>query len=210
MWKSSPFLGMLVALIMTVLAAAADEATTSYMSDSSFQDDLMNVTNEYRVQHNASKLEWNTTLSDYAQDLADGCKFEHSGGPYGENLGSGYGSAELTVTAWGNESTKYDFKAGEFSEETGHFTQLVWKSTTSMGCGRKECNGGTSGGEGDAPGWFVVCEYWPRGNVVGQFKENVQSTPQQDAESRAASTAIEKVLYVWVGLVTGWMVAVWF
>jgi uncharacterized protein YkwD len=78
MWKPSPFLGMLVALIMTVLAAAADEATTSYTSDSSFQDDLMNVTNEYRVQHNASKLEWNTTLSDYAQDSADGCKFEHS------------------------------------------------------------------------------------------------------------------------------------
>jgi hypothetical protein len=78
-----------------------------------------------------------------------------------------------------------------------------------MGCGRKECNGGTSGGEGDALGWFVVCEYWPRGNVVGQFKENVQSTPQQDAESKAPSTAIEKVLYVWIGLVTGWMVAVW-
>lgn len=36
------------------------------------------------------------------------------GGPYGENLGSGYSSGEVTVTAWANESTKYDFKAGEF------------------------------------------------------------------------------------------------
>jgi hypothetical protein len=76
-----------------------------------------------------------------------------------------------------------------------------------MGCGRKECNGGTSGGKGNAPGWFVVCEYWPRGNVIGQFVENVQSAPRQDTESRAASTAIGALMLPWVGFVTGWMVA---
>ena len=33
-------------------------------------------------------------------------------------------------------------------------------------------------GDGKAVGWFLVCEYWPPGNVVGDhneyFKENVQ------------------------------------
>jgi hypothetical protein len=47
-----------------------------------------------------------------------------------------------------------------------------------MGCARKECNG--DGGD-DAPGWYVVCEYWPRGNVVGQFKDNVQGSEQEGA-----------------------------
>lgn len=27
---------------------------------------------------------------------------------------------------------------------------------------------------GDAPGWYLVCEYYPGGNVIGQFRENVQ------------------------------------
>jgi hypothetical protein len=49
-----------------------------------------------------------------------------------------------------------------------------------MGCARKECNG--DGGD-EAPGWYVVCEYWPRGNVIGQFKDNVQA--QVGAESAA-------------------------
>lgn len=39
-----------------------------------------------------------------------------------------------------------------------------------MGCGRKECDG-----KGGTPGWYVVCEYYPPGNVIGFFKENVQS-----------------------------------
>ena len=56
----------------------------------------------------------------------------------------------------------------------------MWKNTTSMGCARKECNG--DGGD-DAPGWFVACEYWPRGNVIGQFKDNVQVSEQEGAAS---------------------------
>lgn len=68
------------------------------------------------------------------------------------------------MEAWGNEEEKYNFNDPGFSEETGHFTQLVWKTTTTVGCGRKLC--GTRG-------WFVVCEYWPRGNVGGEYGEEV-------------------------------------
>jgi hypothetical protein len=56
---------------------------------------------------------------------------------------------------------------------TGHFTQLVWKATKSMGCGRFDCNG-QNGDKGAADGWFVVCEYWPPGNVETQYKAQVQ------------------------------------
>lgn len=42
-----------------------------------------------------------------------------------------------------------------------------------MGCGRAACNG-----KNGTPGFYVVCEYFPPGNVVGQngrfFRENVK------------------------------------
>lgn len=73
------------------------------------------------------------------------------------------------VDGWGDERTKYSFANGGFSEATGHFTQLVWRSSTSVGCGRVQCDGKG----GTAYGWFVVCEYWPAGNVEGAYAQEV-------------------------------------
>ena len=66
------------------------------------------------------------------------------GGPNGENLAEGYANATASIEAWGNEREKYNFQDGGFSEDTGHFTQLVWKATTTVGCGRSFCNGKNS------------------------------------------------------------------
>lgn len=42
-----------------------------------------------------------------------------------------------------------------------------------MGCGRTSC-----AGKNGTPGWYVVCEYYPPGNVEGSanqfFKDNVK------------------------------------
>jgi hypothetical protein len=103
----------------------------------------------------------------------------YQGGPAGENLSSGYQNASASIIAWGHERVFYDFQKGEFSKETGHFTQLVWKPTASVGCGRTKCNG--KGGK-EAPGWFVVCNYYPAGNVVGLFTVNVQEEVPEDEQ----------------------------
>lgn len=39
----------------------------------------------------------------------------------------------------GDEASMYDYDNPNFSEETGHFTQLVWKNTTTVGCGSRLC-----------------------------------------------------------------------
>ena len=70
------------------------------------------------------------------------------GGPYGENLAQGYAAISRSIDAGGNERNEYDFQAGQFSEPTGHFTQLVWRATTAVGCGRRFCNG-----QNDVSGW---------------------------------------------------------
>jgi hypothetical protein len=39
----------------------------------------------------------------------------------------------------------------------GHYTQVMWKSTIKVGCGKK--NG------------FLVCKYFPSGNIAGMALE---------------------------------------
>ena len=92
------------------------------------------------------------------------------GGPHGENMAEGFGSPALAIDAWAGEESDYNWSNADFSEQTGHFTQLVWQNTTRVGCGAAHCNGQ---GENAAFGWFMVCEYDPPGNVIGQFQYNV-------------------------------------
>ena len=90
-------------------------------------------------------------------------------GPNGENMAEGYTNITNAVDAWGNERAHYNFHKPSFSEGTAHFTQLVWKHTTTVGCGRVNCNG-----QNGVEGWLLVCEYWPPGNVGGEFAQEVE------------------------------------
>lgn len=178
---TSFLVGAACAAVVTVTVPAAIPSTEpSYSKLGEFTSAILNSTNTYRTQHNASDVKWNDTLADFAAeylDENDDCDFEHSGGPYGENIAIGYPNVTAAVEAWGDEREEYNFKKGEFSVETGHFTQLVWKNTTDVGCGRRLC------GES---GWFLACEYWPRGNVVGLFVDEVQARIEDSAAWRIA------------------------
>ena len=57
--------------------------------------------------------------------------------PYGENLYWKSGripTCKNALDMWYNEIKWYDFSRGGFSHATGHFTQMVWKSTRYIGC----------------------------------------------------------------------------
>ncbi|KAI9038340.1 putative extracellular SCP domain protein Pry1 [Aspergillus affinis] len=128
-------------------------------------------------------------------------------GPYGENLAFGYPNASAAIAAWGDEVRHYDFqKPTGFTEETGHFTQLVWKATKQVGCAAVDC--GYTGDDDNAKdasgryryaqGWYVVCEYLPPGNVMdgteamgggnGLFIVNVQPSGTYSGPSTTTST----------------------
>ncbi|KAL9076770.1 MAG: hypothetical protein Q9161_000755 [Pseudevernia consocians] len=143
-------------------------SSAQYTSDPTFESTILNSTNTYRANYNATALTWNVSLATYAASWASECHFTHSGGAPGENLAEGYATVTDAVDAWGDEGRRYDFQKAGFSESTGHFSQLVWKGSTSVGCGRADCEG-----RGGVPGWLVVCEYWPAGNVEGEFGEEV-------------------------------------
>lgn len=127
-----------------------------------------------RAAHCAGPLAWSEALAAHAQGWADhlaasGCRLEHSSDGYGENLAAGTAgtlSPEDVAQMWYREQASYDFDAGGFSMETGHFTQLVWTGTERIGCGVSQCNG--------LDVW--VCNYDPPGNYEGEYASNVLPT----------------------------------
>ncbi|CAI4044629.1 hypothetical protein SUVZ_10G1210 [Saccharomyces uvarum] len=154
----------------TSQAAATTSASTSSDNLSDFASSVLAEHNNKRALHkDTPALTWSNTLATYAQDYADNydCSgtLTHSGGSYGENLALGY-DASGAVDAWYNEISDYDFSNPGFSSNTGHFTQVVWKSTTQVGCGIKTCGG--------AWGDYVICSYNPAGNYEGEYADNVE------------------------------------
>ncbi|OAA57271.1 Allergen V5/Tpx-1-related protein [Cordyceps fumosorosea ARSEF 2679] len=172
------------AVTITVTAAPTiPSEEPSYSKRYMFTSAVLNSTNTYRRQHAAAALGWNVTLAAFARTYldaahSDNCSFEHSGGPYGENIAIGYTNATAAVAAWGDERREYNFARPGFDHVTGHFTQLVWRDTTTVGCERVLCG---------ARGWFVACEYWPPGNVQGHFGDEVQRQVENGARSRGSS-----------------------
>ncbi|PHH91849.1 hypothetical protein CDD83_10022 [Cordyceps sp. RAO-2017] len=138
-----------------------------WLDQQAFQSSLLSTTDLFRSEHGAGLVRWNATLAAFAAWYVDGhdCAFRHSGGPFGENLAYGYATPAATVAAWANERVLYDYGRPSYSPATGHFTQLVWRRTTDVGCARRWC--------GAQMQWLLACEYWPRGNIYGQFGDNV-------------------------------------
>eukprot|EP00927_Polykrikos_kofoidii_P045567 TRINITY_DN395_c0_g2_i1.p1 TRINITY_DN395_c0_g2~~TRINITY_DN395_c0_g2_i1.p1 ORF type:complete len:291 (-),score=34.46 TRINITY_DN395_c0_g2_i1:85-957(-) len=135
-------------------------------------DVLLKRHNTYRRAHGASDLTWSDTLASQSQQWADMCNWQHSDNDAGENLWGGSASlnGESVTDSWYSEITAYNFNnPGKSTGTIGHFTQVVWKDSTKIGCGFKKCPRlGTF-----ANANFVVCEYLPRGNIRGSFEANV-------------------------------------
>ncbi|CDR47647.1 CYFA0S35e00716g1_1 [Cyberlindnera fabianii] len=129
--------------------------------------------NEYRARHGVPNLTWNSELSAYAQSYIDelsttstsACSgtLVHSprtGLNYGENLAYGNISPTQGVDLWYNENVYYNYddpenSSGDF-ESYGHFTQLVWKDTTQLGCVVQSCPSNRI---------YLICEYYTAGNI---------------------------------------------
>ncbi|KAK4553037.1 hypothetical protein LTR86_009961 [Recurvomyces mirabilis] len=175
----------------TATYSTAGPAATGAMSftGDAFQAAVLNSTNYYRAQHQAGALSWNDTLAKFAQDTASKCIWQHSGGPYGENLAEGYDSPVPAIDAWAGEENRYNYAKPKFHESTGHYTQLVWQNTTSVGCGAVQCNSDSSDG---VKGWMMVCEYFPPGNVGGQYRQQVLK-PGENAKDQLGFGAAPKI-----------------
>ena len=118
-----------------------------------------------RSANNLSPLSWDCKLASMAQEWASRGVFEHRETPYGENIFVGASPSSTMnsmVGMWLAEKPFWDNKAGSCAtgKTCGHYTQIVWKATTKVGCGLNRNATGK---------WKVmfVCNYDPSGNTTG-------------------------------------------
>ncbi|GAA5958563.1 hypothetical protein JCM8115_002506 [Rhodotorula mucilaginosa] len=150
----------------TTSAVPAPSAT----GDAALATAVLNEHNRFRALHAAPAMTWSDSLASAAATWASKCVFQHSQGavgPYGENLAAsaggagGISTALQGISAWEAEAPQYDPANPNYS----HFTQMVWKASTQLGCVQQVCPAGTLFDAKYGPAYFLVCEYNPPGNV---------------------------------------------
>jgi uncharacterized protein YkwD len=150
---------------------------------------LLNAHNEERARYTGvGPFQWSPELAKFAQEWAgillekdklehrireDRCDKNKTGQEVcvGENLWTGSSSnptkifpVKDMVGPWIAEKADYHYNDNTCTpaKVCGHFTQVVWKNSTLVGCGqaRKESPTGVK--------MMLACNYSPSGNFVGQ------------------------------------------
>jgi Cysteine-rich secretory protein family len=162
------------AVLVFLSSAMPGYAQVQYVyRDSPFVAALLHEQNTFRAGLQLPELLWSENLAKdalvWARHLATIDQGQHDPdvrGKEGENIfwgTTGAFSYTQMVDFWGSE--KKAFRYGVFpdcrtnrSAVVGHYTQMVWKNTTAVGCAL------ASNGKTD----YLVCRYSPPGNVEGE------------------------------------------
>ena len=137
----------------------------------------LEIHNTFRIKHDSKKLSLNINLCEIAQKYAEKCSETNSTDHYcnlynneiiGQNIEvvdeKSFNVSDI-CNRWYNEKEQYDFTLKKFNSKARHFTQLIWKKTELVGFGYSKSD------EGKA--YFVAC-YYPAGNILNKFSENVK------------------------------------
>ncbi|MBS1627671.1 MAG: hypothetical protein JSR09_09480 [Bacteroidetes bacterium] len=140
-------------------------------SDSNFIKAILTEHNFYRKQIQVASLQWSDILSkeaeQYALQLAKTNTFKHSTNRNneGENLWMGTANAYTIkdmLGSWTEEAKDFVYNifpnCSKNGNVVGHFTQIVWRTTTQVGCAI------ATNGNND----YLVCRYFPAGNWIGE------------------------------------------
>ncbi|KAF5403240.1 hypothetical protein PHET_03400, partial [Paragonimus heterotremus] len=111
---------------------------------------------------------WLQSLQDSAQLLADTCKGNHDSqieravdefSTVGQNIVLA-DSVETGLEMWIMENEDFDHlrMICAYGANCDNYTQIMWATTTRVGCGKSSCSNDT----------FFVCNYGPEGNQPGQ------------------------------------------
>ena len=117
-------------------------------------------------------------MASIAAQIAASCVYAHEtstgGGGYGQNIGAGAAPADIpamiTNEMYNDEIGFYPGYGSEPDmsnfEKWGHYSQIVWKSTTAVGCATQYCPNGLANTGGDVSPYFTVCNYSPPGTSL--------------------------------------------
>jgi hypothetical protein len=198
-------------LILVCLSVAFAERTTTQSQDSihiindsnnlnqdEFAAEALMAHNLYRRIHGVPSLRLNSKLVDLAvtraRELATDGKLNVKQILFNkENLGetvgtvggfSSYNGISATQL-WYSVVSKFD-EEGESSNEGASFTQMVWKKTREVGFGIAKGRDGK---------FYFVAEYFPSGNIRGQYEDNVfQLTEEEMSSSSGSSKCVNQTI----------------
>ena len=156
---------LLLSLISIALCAVSLDLET-------FREQMLEKHNYYRSLHQAGNLVRDSLLESLAQSNSERLvtlgylehtDFNYNGEYMGETLYSGGFSDTFgydAVNLWYSEESLYDYSNPGFSNDVGHFTQIVWVNSKKLGCGFA-CDSNNY--------CYVTCHYYPGGNYIGEF-----------------------------------------
>ena len=158
------------------------------ISGGDFASSILALINQERALVGVPALTWNNTLAADAQTYADYLETTgslnhptqewvaaHPMAPEGENLYASEGGdlspknlAQGAFDFWFSEKANYHGQptgSETPGQVIGHYTQMVWKSTTQIGCAAVT---GQNNPANNLPYSRVSCRFTPPGNIVGQ------------------------------------------
>ncbi|RUS91092.1 hypothetical protein EGW08_001117 [Elysia chlorotica] len=160
----------LLLAVLTIWTVAASDSKW----DQAARDQVVAIHNEYRLNEGGcqmNKLEYDMELEAQAKKWALGCIFEHEHTDNGENLAFNTATdpeSELIKSAhkaWFDEKLDYTRGQGSCSISC-HYTQLVWDTTSKLGCYSTRCP--ALGSTSAKNAWYLVCFYQTKGNWMGE------------------------------------------
>ncbi|KXS20631.1 PR-1-like protein [Gonapodya prolifera JEL478] len=168
-----------------LIAILACSIGSAHALDASQRSDVLGTHNAVRAEASTLTpppigplivMTYDPTLESSAQAYSDRCNFQHSGAPgVGENLYASSRGTESTavsaIRAWASERPLFNYSAdalvvdGRTWTEAGHYIQMVWNTTTRVGCGFASCPVVANAGSSIITEYWV-CHYAPPGNVL--------------------------------------------
>ncbi|KAI1400688.1 PR-1-like protein [Hypoxylon fuscum] len=183
----------------TSTPAVQQSSPSSDTSSEPNSDDFVSAAvyhhNIHRSNNSSPDVSWSDKLAGYASNTAATCKMVHDMDQgdkgYGQNLADwalssgafelgAAGAVKMAVSDYWYNGEINSFRPEYYGQATpdmsnfeswGHYSQLVWKESTQIGCASQYCEKGTMYTDFDA--WFTVCNYSPQGNMNDGYGKNV-------------------------------------
>ena len=178
----------MIIMIMGVLIARMVVVVTAELVtlDAAHKATLLDAHNAARCAVGVADLRWDAADEASATAWAANCVYEHSSsdarGGRGENIAAAMGTGFPAVLGGANrgwidqERPNWPCETGEIpncepvpgaqNTQCGHYTQVVWGATSTMGCAHALCSENNPFGQNGE--WrFTVCQFNPPGNMMG-------------------------------------------
>ena len=162
-------------------------AVPFYRDEVDVMENFVPAHNAVRARHGLPPLAWSPSLAQYARQWAEqlrrsnNCRMRHR--PYSGRFAQQYGenlfwvdpkrwsdgrveqhrfTPAMVTNAWADEERDYRYRSNRCKRGKicGHYTQIVWRDTSEIGCARVACRDQSQ---------LWVCNYNPPGNWNGQW-----------------------------------------